>query len=139
MIKTYRLYMEIIERTMTNNTSNKEINKFALKWLEIFENEKTNYLELVDGPMGDECHRLGFVMDCGESFSEKYGQASNDFAELEIIIDTVNDVNLLGNAVFSQWRYFNHWAYSGAEILEPKNRKWFVIALTRLAELTEQS
>lgn len=105
---------------------------FAVEWLNKFQNPNINYLEIVDGTMGDECSDLGFEMDCGNAFSEKYGQAVNDCDALEKIIDVVDDVNLLGSAIFSQWRYFNHWAYSGTEVLEPNNRKWFVLALNRL-------
>ena len=86
--------------------------------------------------MADDCAVLGFEMDCGHAFFEKYGTASSDSTELNKVIDNVNDVFLLGSAIYSQWRYFNHWAYSGEEILKPKNRAWFIIALSRLAILT---
>lgn len=43
---------------------------------------------------------------------------------------------LLGSAIYSRWRYFNHWAYTGEEILEPQNRNWFITALTRLEKLS---
>lgn len=48
----------------------------------------------------------------------------------------MTDITLLGSAIYSQWRYFNHWAYTGAEILEPQNRAWFILALSRLAMLS---
>lgn len=115
----------------------KEIREFAGKWYSKFKDPKINYLELVDHFMADDCARLGFEMDCGHAFSEKYGNAANNFEALECIIDQVTDIPLLGSAIYSQWRYFNHWAYSGAEILEPQNRAWFAVALRRLAELTE--
>lgn len=35
---------------------------------------------------------LGFVMDCGHAFSEKYGKAANDFEALERIIGEITDV-----------------------------------------------
>lgn len=114
-----------------------QIYLFAIKWREKFSDENINYIELVDHYMADDCFALGFKMDCGNAFSEKYGSAFNDYRELEKIILEVDDVSLLGSAIFSQWRYFNHWAYNGAEILEQKNRRWFIIALNRLAELTK--
>lgn len=58
---------------------------------------------------------------------------------LDRIIDNVMDIPLLGSAIYSQWRYFNHWAYSGAEILEPENRAWFLLALERLIFITENT
>lgn len=114
----------------------KQIYNFAVKWCEKFENPNTDYIELVDHYMSDECDALGFKMDCGRAFSEKYGKAVDNSEALEKIIDQVDDISLLGSAIYSAWRYFNHWAYDGAEILNRNNRKWFIIALTRLKELS---
>lgn len=50
----------------------KQIHEFAVKWFEKFRNKKINYLELVDHYMADDCEALGFVMDCGHAFTEKY-------------------------------------------------------------------
>ena len=69
-------------------------------------------------------------------FFEKYGQAANNHKELEKIINDVTDISLLGSAIYSRWRYFNHWSYSGTEILEPQNRNWFITALTQLEKLS---
>lgn len=60
--------------------------------------------------MGDDCAALGFKMDSGNAFSKKYGDAAYDYEELDEIIDNVNDISLLGSAIYSRWRYFNHWA-----------------------------
>ena len=60
--------------------------------------------------MADDCSALGFEMDCGHAFSEKYGNAANDSEALDKIIDSVDNIPLLGSAIYSQWRYFNHWA-----------------------------
>lgn len=116
-------------------TDMNQIHNFAIKWFNKFRDKNTNYIELVDHYMADDCKALGFVMDCGHAFTEKYGDAANDFKALERIIDQVTDISLLGSAIYSQWRYFNHWAYSGEEILEPENRAWFTMALNRLGEL----
>ena len=112
------------------------IHTFAVKWLDVFQNQNTNYLEIVDGTMGDECSSLDFEMDCGNAFRERYGQAVNDCDALEKIVDDIIDINLLGSAIFSQWRYFNHWADNASEILEYENRRWFELALSRLEFLS---
>lgn len=114
----------------------KQVHEFAVKWCDKFRDQKTNYIELVDHYLADDCEALGFEMDCGHTFSEKYGDAVSDNEALDKIIDDVDDIPLLGSAIYSRWRYFNHWAYSGAEVLEPKNRAWFILALSRLALLT---
>lgn len=116
----------------------KQIHDFAVKWCDKFRDPNSNYIELVDHFMGDDCASLGFEMDCGHAFSEKYGQASSNHEILNRIIDDVTDTHLLGSAIYSRWRYFNHWAYDGAEILEPENRAWFILALNRLALISEE-
>jgi len=115
--------------------SMKRICEFATKWFEKFRDKNIDYIELVDHYMADDCTALGFEMDCGHAFSEQYGNASYDSDALEAVIGQITDIPLLGSAIFSRWRYFNHWAYSGEEILESKNRAWFTMALSRLGEL----
>ena len=114
----------------------KQIHDFAVKWCDKFRDQNINYIELVDHYMADDCAALGFEMDCGHAFSEKYSNAANNHEALDRIIDDVTDITLLCSAIYSQWRYFNHWAYTGAEILEPQNRAWFILALSRLAMLS---
>lgn len=114
-----------------------QIYSFAKKWIKKFQEADVSYLDLVEHYMADDCEALGFVMDCGHGFSEQYGRAAHDGKVLRSVIGEVTDIQLLGSAIYSRWRYFNHWAYSGEEITEPHNREWFVTALTRLAELAE--
>ena len=110
--------------------------EFAQKWIEKFQDPNICYIDLVEHYLADDCQELGFKMDSGHSFYERYGCAVNTADELLKIIDRINDIQLLGAAIYSQWRYFNHWAYSSAEILELQNREWFIIALKRLEELS---
>lgn len=117
----------------------KQVYDFAVKWCDKFRNQKINYIELVDHYMADDCDALGFKMDCGNAFEQLYGKAAHDYEELDKIIDNVTDISLLGSAIYSRWRYFNHWAYTGEEILEFKNRSWFILALSRLSMLTGEN
>lgn len=112
-----------------------QIHEFAVKWIDKFSDKKINYIELVDHYMANDCEALGFIMDCGHAFSEKYGNAVHNSEALGRIIYQITDIQLLGSAIYSRWRYFNHWAYSGEEILNPKNREWFILSLSRLDEL----
>lgn len=114
----------------------KQIHEFAVKWCQKFCDPKISCMELIDHFMADDCAAAGFEMDCGHAFFEKYGQAANNHKELEKIINDVTDISLLGSAIYSRWRYFNHWSYSGTEILEPQNRNWFITALTQLEKLS---
>lgn len=115
------------------------VHEFAIKWCDKFRDQNIHYIELVDRYMADDCDALGFVMDCGHGFSEKYGNAANNYEALDKIIDEVDDIQLLGSAIFSQWRYFNHWAYDAADILKVENRAWFILALGRLALLSGEN
>lgn len=112
--------------------------QFAVKWRSKFKDQTINYLELVEHYMADDCAALGFKMDCGHAFEQQYGAAVYDSIELNNVIDSISDIPLLGSAIYSRWRYFNHWAYDRAEILERKNRTWFILALSRLAVLAKE-
>lgn len=113
----------------------KDVYNFAVKWNEKFRDPDIDYIELIDHYLADDCSALGFEMDCGHAFEEKFERAVYDARALDTIIENVNDISLLGSAIYSRWRYFNQWAYDAAEILSMSNRSWFIIALNRLAEL----
>lgn len=82
----------------------------------------------------DECRTLGFEMDCGQSFNEKYGERffidSNE--PLEVLFARIDDRMILGNMIYSQWRYYNHWSSDPAREFNPQ---WFKAALERLGEI----
>ena len=61
----------------------KQVHDFATKWMDKFRDQKIRYIELVDHFMADDCAALGFQMDCGHAFSEKYGSAANRCDELD--------------------------------------------------------
>lgn len=46
--------------------------------------------------------------------------------------------DLLGSAIYSKWRYFNHWVYDAAEILSQPSRGWFVAVLSRMKYLANK-
>ncbi len=112
--------------------------EFACKWLEKFYDPKDDYIQFVDHRMAEDCRALGFEMDCGLAFNDKYKCAFNDTQLLKQIIGKETDIDLIGSAIYSKWRYFNHWAYTGAEILDPENMEWFIVILERLKSLSEE-
>lgn len=112
---------------------------FALKWLYRFQNNEIDYIELAGRRLGDDCERIGFVMDSGEGFIHEYGKAYTDTNTLKRVIEEINDTDLMGSAIYSKWRYFNHWAWEGTEILEFSSREWFVLILERLAEIAKEN
>lgn len=113
--------------------------KFACKWLDKFNDPKISSYELTDDmSFSDECISLNFKMDCGHDFSEKYNDAFNNTQIFKQIIDEITDIELLGSAIHSKWRYYNHWAYDSSEIREPENKEWFIIAFERLKSISKK-
>ncbi len=115
----------------------KEIRRFALVWRELYKNHAAipgYFFENIEF-MGESLSDLGFVMDCGESVKRAF-PGVNVFDDNEAFHRVMNqlDIQLLGNAIYSQWRYWNHWAMAP---MDEDDYQWFVIALSRLAELCE--
>ncbi|MDO5138002.1 MAG: hypothetical protein Q4D71_06010, partial [Oscillospiraceae bacterium] len=109
----------------------KQIYEFACKWLNKLSDPRVDDLVLESHQMAEECFALGFELDCGHAFEEKYKEAFWDYDALDSIIDKESDVMLLGSALFSKWRYYTHWA-EGGSMTYPSNREWFIRVLERI-------
>jgi len=114
----------------------KAIFLFAKKWEQFFLSDMPSELEFEEN-FGEACISLGFQMDCGKEFSRLYPDCFyTDDNALHKTIESIRDVDLLGSAVFSQWRYLTHWAYSME--LNHKTCDWFATALRQMRNLTEK-
>lgn len=117
--------------------SKEKIRRFALMWRQMYINHKTIPFHFFEEKefLGDGLADLGFEMDGGKSLEEAFPgiNAFRDNAELERIIKQI-DMQTLGNAIFSQWRYWNHWSMSP---MREEDFQWFVITFGRLAELAK--
>lgn len=116
-----------------------QIRDFATKWRGKFCDQNIDYMELLDYVMVDDCESLGFKMDSGHVFAEKYGETSSNCEALDKIVDEVIDIPLLGSAIYSRWNYFKNSMDNSEEILETQNRKWFILALEQLDYLSEEN
>ena len=84
---------------------------------------------------GEDCRELGFEMDCAHEFEEQYPGCFNIPNEkLDTVLSDITDVDLLGSAVHSQWRYLTHWAYTYQ--LDEDVCNWFIKVLQRMRDLT---
>lgn len=125
---------------ITNNKSIILI-QFAQRCIDYFNNEfgrtpQAFYKFFDCDEFPDACRGLGFEMDCGDSFVEAYGkEAWRSSVGLAAVIDTVDDVSLVGSGLFSKWRYFNHWADSHGT---DDDKEWFLLLLHRLKEIAER-
>lgn len=114
----------------------KEIFKFAKKWRKKFLFGDVSIHEF-EQQFGEECIALGFQMDTANEFNKVYPNCfSISQGNLDKIVSSINDLELLGSAVFSQWRYLTHWAYMYE--LNQSTCHWFEMALTQIAELTRK-
>ena len=112
-----------------------KIRNFAEFWLGMYKFHKSvcfyNYGDSIF--LGDTLADLGFEMDCGKSYCEKFGETRlPDIDELRQYLPEM-DIQLLGNLIYSQWRRWNYW--SDYECMEEKDFEWFVIAFERLLDL----
>ena len=113
-----------------------QIRTFAEHYLTLFSDANAEKYDL-DGPeFGDACLGLGFRLDTCETIKNHSQDAMEEASELSKIIGAVYDVDALGNAILSKWRWITHWAQY-ASVTDQKYKDWFVIALQRLAELTQ--
>lgn len=139
--ETASLYNQEILEQANRKRSQEELSSIVSvcdKWMEKFTDADISYVELVDHYLADDCNTFGFEMDCGYAFQEKYKDAFNNLRTLNRVLDRIDDIDLLGSAIYSKWRYFNHWAYDAAEILSQPSRGWFVAILSRMKYLANK-
>ena len=112
-----------------------KVKDFADKWLKIFTDVPPDADRLFEEEFGADCEKLEFVMDLGRSFDRAYskGEQLNIPEALAEVINEVDNVELLGSAIFSNWRAITHWGYESG--FSERNKSWFLMALTRLNEL----
>lgn len=106
---------------------------FAREFRAMLEKDGVAALERFD--WAERFRGLGFEMDCGHSYEEKYGLGLGEKRNAEMGFSRIDSVAVLGNAVFSQCRYLTHWSDGSGE----DDAVWLIGALRRLEELSEPS
>lgn len=107
----------------------RDVARFARELRERIEGQGAAALERVD--WAERFWGLGFRMDCGHSYEERYDIALHDVRGLRRELARIDDVQTLGDACFSQCRYITHWAMGPCDDLV----EWLGVALARLEEL----
>lgn len=115
---------------------NGSIHVFAERYLDLYQDPRTTERMVSDEcSFPEECFRLGFTMDCCRSFCETYGEAALGAEPFAKIVQDITDIPFLACAIFSHWRGITHWS-DYEYLLDDDHRRWFILALSRLAELT---
>ncbi len=110
------------------------IHDFACRYVQLFRDPLTQDCQL-EVPLGRECNSLGFTLNDGHSLQETYPGIYSDQALMIRVVSKITNVQLLGSAIYLQWRNVTHWAE--CSLLDHRYRSWFIIALERLKLLTE--
>lgn len=114
------------------------IHDFATKYYELYSSSDTLEYQ-VEERFSDQCIEFGFKMDCGEAIERVYPNMKilDDNMAFSRVLRQIEDIGLLGSAIFSKYRYITHWAYCDS-LLSESNREWFKMAFKRLQELTNE-
>lgn len=113
------------------------IHHFAMEYFHLYANPniKENRLK---SDFAERCADLGFKNDNGKSFIEKYSEEAFHKSEsLKLIIETVDDVDLLGSTILSHWYYVTSIPY--ISLISQGNRIWFLLAFSRLGRITDKA
>lgn len=115
----------------------KKVHKFAVKWLEKYADPQTSKHELKN-EFADECFALECDINYGKEFELAYADinAFKDYKALKKIIYEITDSELLSAVIFLKWRYIIYWG--GENFFQADNKKWFIIALKRLAVISSE-
>ena len=119
---------------MGNKERYEKIYSFSRKWLDLYSSENTRPQDLEDKSFSRECEELGFNMDAEKAFNRKHSCATVSTEVMRAACRGETDIDLLGSAIYSHWRYLTHWGQQ--DLTSPDVREWFKIGLSRLMELS---
>lgn len=125
---------------MNSDVPTKEkIIEFSKKYIGFFEQEygsiESKYRFFDTDSFSNDCRALGFEMDCGNAFIAALGENAWSSKGLRLSIDRIEDVNLIGSALYSKWREYNHW--SSPSDANDETKEWFLMLLKRMQELSQ--
>ena len=117
-----------------------DVDTFVEQWGALFdeidtEESRAKVYDFIESErFAEDCRNLGFEMDCFESFTKHCNRDSENISgnSYKELIAVCSDYHVLGNAIFSQWRYYNHWA---DDVKAEFDTEWFRLAFKRLQEL----
>ena len=84
----------------------------------------------------DELEALGFVYDGGESLANRYQISVGDVEALRSKLDEIDDVDALGSAIYTAYRWVSASGAIGGDISEES--EWLRLACLRMVELLSE-
>lgn len=91
-----------------------------------------------DSSFAEDCEAVGFGMDLGESLQEAFPDEKITSPDvLRRLADKITDIQFLGTAIFSFWRFRTHWCEGPGGGLNAEADEWLKIAFARLRVLLE--
>ena len=114
-----------------------DIKRFAEKWVNRFKTEKCFDNIFNDITFSEGAEKCRFIMDSGNAANELFGDISRwfDIRYIKRIRDKSNvTVLLLGEMIYSRWRYINHWSETAPT---ESDREWFMYMLEWMEQLCE--
>ena len=133
--------MKQVMNQFYQSVDKKRIEAFASKYITFFEHDfsvnSRSYIDFLgNGDFPNDCRFLDFEMDCGESFVNAYGESAwYGYDVLKERIDRIGNVKVIGSALFSKWRFFNHWSCGPAE---ESDIQWFLALFYKLKSLMDK-
>ena len=94
---------------MGNKERYEKIYSFSRKWLDLYSSENTRPQDLEDTCFAKECEELEFKMDAEKAFNRKHSCATVSTEVMRATCRGETDIDLLGSAIYSHWRYLTHW------------------------------
>lgn len=115
--------------------TNKDIHNFAIKHHTLFTNSQVTVNDVL-ATFVNECKSLGFY---GETFHDVYTYVnSRDVETLATEVEDIRDPQQLGSIILSKWMNITQNGKDN-DLLSFDNRKWFILAFTRLVTITDKN
>ena len=111
----------------------RKINEFSRKWRwKFFEHHQ----DAASAVFSEECRALGFKNDSGASLKKEFPDIAVEDAEGIIqILPEIENINLLGTALYSYW-YWKHNQFRGA-VFTAETQAWLLPVLERMITLSD--
>lgn len=136
---TYGYYLntdETLEYCELDNPHQLTIANFARYYSYLYSCDNPEKEPLLVNRFQERCHSLGFSLNGVDWFLEMFSDTKYSLDDIKII-DKINNSQLLGSLILKKWECIVN--QSNEDLLSRKNRVWFLVALNRLYQISQES